>query len=99
MEIGQKVVCINDVFTHPNTHIHFQNLPKYGVTYTIRELTYVQLNNTHRVLLEEIRNRKIYMEILMGKVEPAFDAKRFVPLDEWELMESELDKLVEPVTV
>lgn len=99
MQVGQKVVCINDVFTHPNTPIHFQNLPKYGVTYTVRELTYVQVNNTHRVLLEEIQNKKVFIEIVMGKVEPAFDAKRFVPLDEWEQMESEVTKLIEPVTV
>jgi hypothetical protein len=97
MKIGQKIVCVNDVFTHLNTLIHFQNLPKYGVTYTVRELTYVQTNNTYRVLLEEIHNKKIYIEVLMGKVEPGFDSKRFVPLDEWELMESEVNKLIEPV--
>jgi hypothetical protein len=99
MQIGQKVVCINDKFTHPNTPIHFQNLPKYGVTYTVRELTYVQTNNTYRVLLDEIRNKKVYIDLVMAKVEPAFDAKRFVPLDEWELMESEISKLVETVKI
>ena len=99
MQIGQKVICINDVFKHPNTPIHFQNLPKYGVTYTVREFTYVQANNTYRVLLEEIRNKKIYIDLVMAKVEPAFDAKRFVPLDELELMESEVNKLLETVKV
>jgi hypothetical protein len=37
------------------------------------------------------------MEVLMGKIEPGFDSKRFVPLDEWELMKSKVNKIIEPV--
>jgi hypothetical protein len=94
MKINDKVLCIDGSFKNPNTFLHFQNLPVEGKIYTVRDITYSSITKNYRVLLKEISNKKIFIDILQGYVEPGFDAKRFVPLSEIEEQKLEVEELV-----
>jgi len=89
---GMKVVCINGDFSmHPMIHEHYQELPKQDAVYTIREVR--PMGAEGGILLEEIKNDSVYFAHFQGKLEPAFNPKRFVPLDELE--SEEVEKAVE----
>lgn len=75
MKIGNKVVCVNDKFDHPNTNAVYQQLPVAQKEYTIR--SYKSTPQGPSVLLEEIKNPKIYFDEYMGELEPRFHVNRF----------------------
>lgn len=88
MKVGMKVVCINDDFSmHPFISEHYKNLPKKDKTYTIRQVRPAGAEGG--ILLEEIKNPPIFFTLYQGKLEPAFNPKRFVPLDEFYSKEAE----------
>ncbi|MDO8516059.1 MAG: hypothetical protein Q7S28_02295 [bacterium] len=77
MKVGDKVVCVNDLFhsrfTDPFT-VGQLNLPKKGQLYTVREA--VEATDGSAILLEEIINSKFIYDI-GGLREPAFSTERF----------------------
>lgn len=86
MKIGEKVICINDSF-NPKAVQFFQHLPSKGSEYVIREARPANMDSG--VLLEEIRNKPIYMDWVKGNLEPAFDPKRFAALADIKQIEVE----------
>ena len=102
MEIGQKVVCVDDSVSSPelmwSVMLNFQQWIKKDVTYTIREI----LNNDDiviGVLLKEIVNKPVYIKLIDKTQEPAFGAFRFRELDEFEDLEAinSVEQLVEEI--
>jgi len=92
---GQKVVCVSDAFTNPQTHVHFQQLPKYGEEYTVREYKPSVLGfYPARLLVVELVNKPIYQPMFGGKVEPGFDASRFISVEEFNTLKGELDAMM-----
>jgi len=95
-KIGQKVVCVNDIFDKnlPRFTEVFEQLPKKNKTYTVR------LSECGRILLEEIINPET--AINLGPVivfdEPGFDSNRFRDLAEMmkEFEEEAEEEYVEP---
>lgn len=84
MKIGQEVICIDDsiktgeLFSVGN---HYQNWIKKGTKYTIRAI----LDNKDivtGVLLEEVKNKPIYIKLIDAIQEPAFRPNRFRELQE-----------------
>jgi hypothetical protein len=79
-KVGQEVVCVNDSFdtSDPNFYRVFTQLPKKGITYTIREY------DAPSIKLEEVQNSEVPMD--MGGItmteEPGFNQNRFAPLIE-----------------
>jgi len=83
---GQKVVCINDTFT-PVVRAIYQQLPRKGDTYTIREVflgreRVVKGGDTATVglLLQELVNPPDPFH--KGGEELGFSSERFAPLEE-----------------
>ena len=93
MKVNDKVLCINGQFDNPNVPRDFQQLPIEGQIYTVRELVYSTLTKSYRVLLKEIVNKKILIDPVMGKAEPGFDARRFVPISEIEEQQLEVETI------
>lgn len=102
MEVGQKVVCVDDSVSSPelmwSVMLNFQQWIKKDVTYTIREI----LNNDDiviGVLLKEIVNKPVYIKLIDKTQEPAFGAFRFRELDEFEDLEAinSVEQLVEEI--
>jgi hypothetical protein len=85
MKIGSKVVCVNDKFDHPNTNNVYQQLPVTQKEYIIR--SYKNTPQGPSVLLEEIKNAKIYFDEYMGELEPRFHANRFRQIEVLDLVE------------
>ena len=94
--VGQKVVCVNDVFPAWVKKIYTQ-LPTKNVTYTVRGVGIgrkadAAKTETFLLLLAEISNppdpTNKYGEEL------GFDADRFAPLDE--LTEEQIESVSEP---
>jgi hypothetical protein len=79
-KVGQEVVCINSTFdtSDPDFYRVFKQLPKKGITYTIREY------DAPSIKLEEVQNSEVPMD--MGGItmneEPGFNQNRFAPLIE-----------------
>jgi hypothetical protein len=86
---GDRVLCIDDSIPNERVKDDFQHWVEAGKMYTIRRCTFTQLTNRYGVVLNEIKNRAIYMEVIGAKVEPMFDSVRFVKInkDEEELLE------------
>jgi hypothetical protein len=85
MKIGSRVVCVDDKFNHPNTNICLKVLPVAQEEYTIRDIKSTPQGVS--VLLQEIRNPKLYFDEYMGEVEPRFHINRFREIDVVELVE------------
>lgn len=82
-KVGQKVVCIDGNFSmHPHINNHYQALPIENQIYTVRAVR--PMGAEGGILLEELVNAPIYFELYQGKLEPAFNPKRFVSLEEFE---------------
>lgn len=80
-----KLLCIRDDRTPASKH--FVNWITEGEVYTMRR-TEGSLHGPKRVLLVEVKNPPVYIEEFAGRVEPGFDASRFVELsDTYEVME------------
>ncbi|GEM_PF-6597198 len=80
-QIGDKVVCIDADFSmYPNIFELYRELPKRDEVYTVRERQFVQ-GLGYRILLDQVINQPIYIDMVKGKVEPAFNATRFALLN------------------
>jgi hypothetical protein len=85
--MGQvKLMCIND--SRSPSSKHFKNWIEEGKIYTLR-LKEGSLHGVPRVLLKEVRNPSVYVPEFMAKVEPGFDANRFVEIDDAEALKEE----------
>lgn len=84
MKIGQEVICIDDSIKTGelfSVGSHYQNWIKKGTKYTIRAI----LDNKDivtGVLLEEVKNKPIYIKLIDAIQEPAFRPNRFRELQE-----------------
>lgn len=83
MQVGNKVICIDDTF-HPVVHASYFQLPRIDETYTIRAVYMgkgVETPHEIGLLLEELHNP---MQTLKGGVqaEMGFNAERFRLLNE-----------------
>jgi len=83
---GQRVICVNDVFT-PSVRALYQQLPVKHDVYTIREVflgreKIVRGGDTATVglLLEELKNPPDPFH--QGSQELGFSSERFAPLEE-----------------
>lgn len=91
MQVGQRVVCINDTF-EPWVHEYYDQLPTKGETYTIRAMTLGRATLVGsemaevRLLLEELHNPPDPHH--KGGEELGFRSDRFAPLEELEESES-----------
>ena len=94
MNVGDKVVCIDDSVNPKVNMKMFPNWVVEGETYTVRRLEGA-FGSEKRVLLEELKNPVSYFPELMGSVEPGFSARRFVSYDEYIMAESAVEELKE----
>jgi len=84
---GTKVVCINSDFSmHPMIVEHYQALPLKDQVYTVREVR--PMGAEGGILIEELKNTPVFFAHFGGKLEPAFNPKRFAPLNEIESEEA-----------
>jgi hypothetical protein len=87
MNVGDKVVCVDDSI-NPMANIEmFPNWVTEGSTYTIRAKE-GSLTGDVRILVEELENVIAYNQELGGKVEAGFAQRRFVPWDDYILSNS-----------
>jgi hypothetical protein len=75
--IGQKVVCVDDTYEHPNWSF-VPNRPVAGEVYTIRGFSTDHEGN-ERLILEELNN-PIIEWMVAGFAEGSFPSRRFRPL-------------------
>ncbi|MCE2861760.1 MAG: hypothetical protein RIR76_676 [Verrucomicrobiota bacterium] len=95
---GQRVVCINDVFS-PTVRALYRQLPVKDTIYTVREVflgreKIVKGGDTATVglLLEELVNPKDPFH--QGEQELGFSSERFAPLNELPAEKSEVEETV-----
>jgi hypothetical protein len=87
MQVGQRVVCINDTF-EAWVHEYYDQLPTKGRTYQIRAVSLGRATLVGsemaevRLLLEELHNPSDPHH--MGGEELGFRSDRFAPLEELE---------------
>jgi hypothetical protein len=86
MQVGKKVVCVNDAFS-PDIKAIYKQLPKKDETYTVREVSlgrekiFNKDNSvTVRILLQELRNSVDPFHA--DKQELGFNAERFREVEE-----------------
>lgn len=90
MQVGQRVVCINDTF-ESWVHEYYDQLPQKGLTYTIRAVSLGRgtLRGSDaaevKLLLEELHNAQDPHHV--GGEELGFRSDRFAPLEEVEIEE------------
>lgn len=90
MQVGQRVVCINDTF-ESWVHEYYDQLPQKGLTYTIRAVSLGRgtLRGSDsaevKLLLEELHNPPDPHH--KGAEELGFRSDRFAPLEEVEIEE------------
>jgi hypothetical protein len=91
MKTGDKVVCINGQFTNEDRCV-FQNLPEEGRVYCIHRVVVGEYTMADGVIVRDpafalllvgLHNRPFPMDL-----EPAFDARRFITLEEAKLRAS-----------
>lgn len=97
MKVGEKVVCIDDMFTEHAKQL-IPNRPKKDLVYVIRDMVYHPEIPAMGLLLEEIVNPILPHHMGNGEFEPTFSAHRFVPLD-WEVDEEKLEEVDEATSV
>ena len=87
MNVGEKVVCVDDKMTPQVIPEFFPNWIKEGESYTVRARE-GSMGTDMRILLEEISNPSQYFPELGGKTEPGFSQRRFVPYSEFVIGET-----------
>lgn len=98
MQVGQRVVCINDTFD-AWVHEYYDQLPVKGQVYTIRAVSLgrAKLVGSEiaevRLLLEELHNPPDPHH--QGGEELGFRSDRFAPLEEAEASETAAAELAE----
>jgi len=83
MKPGDKVICIDDSKNDNISYDAFQEWVREQEKYIVRRI------EGERVLLEEIRNKPVYVGSIMGKVEPGFAKKRFANYENYILGKTE----------
>ena len=78
LSVGQKVVCIDDSPSTPETMINFVKWVKKDETYTIRSIRPAGAEGG--ILLDEVKNPPVHFPHFGGNLEPAFHPRRFVSL-------------------
>ena len=81
-KLKDKIVCIDDAPPVQGWNHGFQEWPKLNREYTVKRC--YQWNNTWGVLLEEIKNKPVFIPLLGGKAEPGFGIYRFRKIQESE---------------
>ena len=92
-DVGQQVVCINDVFD-PRSILLIPNRPKKDKVYTIRDIRYYPTMDKAGLVLQEIKNPLSVKDLFNKMQEPSFSIHRFVPVDKkvrTEVLEEELE--------
>lgn len=80
-KVGEKVVCVNDVFDPRSVEL-IPNRPKKDKVYTIRDIRYYDLLDKTGVLLMEINNPvNVYSRLHKSFMEPTFGIHRFAPVN------------------
>ena len=99
MEVGDQVICIDDDFTDKvDTMIKmFDQLPKKGDQYTIREVGRTPEGRT-RLLLIEIKN-PIQGSESFGTFEPGFCASRFRKPETIKEVEEAVEEIGETIKI
>ena len=82
LQIGSKVICLNDSHENEFKGLAFQNWVKKGQQYTIREIFDNNDICECSVLLEEVTNPIVYIPVLGIEREPAFRITRFAEVNE-----------------
>lgn len=77
---GEKVVCVDASHSTPTTMSKFRTWPSQDEVYRVRDQRPEGAEGG--LLLEELRNPPVYFEQVMGKLEPAFNPKRFRRVEE-----------------
>ena len=96
MNVGQKVVCIDDSIKPEaflGTITNFQQWVKKDVVYTIRDILHND-DIVTGILLKEIVNKPVYIKLINREQEPAFATWRFRELEEEYLEETIEEELV-----
>ena len=94
MEIGSKVVCIDDSYVEGTVEELKADCPiwvKKGNTYTILQIN--DLDYVVSILLEEIRNPMKYFKLTNDVREPAFKISRFRLLEDDKVNVEELEEI------
>lgn len=95
-EIGQKVLCVNDVRQPHTIEELSRDVPhwvKKGAKYTIRGFTSND-GIVDGVWLEEVVNMPIYFRLLGRTQEPAFALWRFRKTEKNEVLEEDLTESI-----
>lgn len=98
MNVGEKVVCVDDKMTPQVNPEFFPNWIKEGESYTVRARE-GSMGTDMRILLEEISNPSQYFPELGGKTEPGFAQRRFVDWSDFVLSENMEETVEEKLTV
>ena len=92
MQVGGKVICVNDKSNGRHMSDIHKNWVKEGDIYTVRRIE-PSIDGRTRVLLEEIKNPPIYLSTLQGKAEPGFDGNRFKDYSDYVLENSNIEEV------
>lgn len=98
MNVGDKVVCIDDSV---NPRVNMKLFPNWvieGEIYTVRRVE-GSFGTEPRILLDELRNPINFFPELGGKAEPGFAGRRFVPYDDYVLANSAVEEIKEEVSL
>ena len=79
--VGQKIACIDDRYSNEATMQHFKQWIERDKTYTVRQVR--PHGAEGGILLEEIKNPPCYFPQFGGNLEPAFNPRRFVAVEEF----------------
>lgn len=90
-----KLLCIDDS-RGPGSE-YFENWVTEGEIYTLRRAEGSMEPGVQRYLLKEVKNPPIYVSAIMSKTEPGFSAKRFIVLQEDNMLEEVNEKEIELV--
>lgn len=96
MKPGDKVICINDRKDPNITYSAFPSWIKEGETYHIRRVE-SNIGQGKRLLLDEVSNPSVYVDSVMGNIEPGFVSTRFANYEDFVLgnVESkEMEKVI-----
>ena len=98
MNVGDKVVCVDDTVTSQVKISLFQNWVEEGEAYTVRSIE-GSFNSEPRILVDELRNESAFFPELGGKAEPGFAGKRFVPYDDYVMSSATVEELTEETSL
>jgi hypothetical protein len=97
MNLGNKIICVDDSLPHPEVLRYFNNWITKDKIYTIRgkRLWYGE----YSLLLEEIKNNSMYNPEILGHCEPGYAMKRFRLVDSIDSTINESKEIYELETI